>query len=171
ERDVERFLEPARGRASLQLHDAHERLLGRLDRLGLEDLGHQIAQQVLERDEARGAAELIEHEGEVAAAALHFQHQVGGPRRPETTAMPPAEARAPGSAPESRAARVVRREGSRAGMNGASARPTRSSHGTARATIGSAQRRPTTRGTRYAALTNSGTPTAIVKTPRNVGVA
>src|SRR5256886_2706665 len=90
---------------------------------------------------------------------------------PETTAISPAEASAPVSAPESTAARVVRREGSRAGMNGASARPTRSSHGTARATIDSAQRCPTTRGTRYAALTNSGTPTAIVNTPRNVGVA
>ena len=55
-------------------------------------------------------------------------------------------------------------------MKGASGRPARSSHGTARVTIGSAQRRPTTRGTRYAALTKSGTPTVTVNTPRNVGV-
>src|SRR5438445_226857 len=69
---------------------------------------------------------------------------------PDTTAISPAEASAPVSAPESTAASVVRLEGSRDGMNGASGRPSRSSHGTARATIGSAQRRPTTRGTRYA---------------------
>src|SRR3989441_8481539 len=90
---------------------------------------------------------------------------------PDTTAISPAEASAPVSAPDSTAARVVRLEGSRDGMNGASGRPSKSSHGTARATIGSAQRRPTTRGTRYAALTNSGTPTVMVNTPRNVGVA
>ncbi len=74
------------------------------------------------------------------------------------------------SALVSTAASVVRVEGSRQGTKGANARPSLSSRGAACATIGSAQRRPTTRGTRYAALTRSGIPTTMVKTPSTVGV-
>ena len=67
---------------------------------------------------------------------------------PETTAISSEDASAPVSAFVSTAARAVRFEGSRQGMNGASGHARRSSHGSARATIGSAQRRPNTRGTR-----------------------
>src|SRR2546422_798719 len=79
-------------------------------------------------------------------------------------------ARAAVSAFASTAASVVRVEGSRHGTKGANARPSFSSRGAACATIGSAQRRPTTRGTRYAALTSNGMPSAMVKTPSTVGV-
>src|SRR6266568_4325343 len=79
-------------------------------------------------------------------------------------------ATSPASRPSGIATIVVRFEGSRAGMNGASALPSCSRRGTARATMGSAQRRPTTRGTRKAALTNSGTPTPTVTAPSTVGV-
>ena len=89
---------------------------------------------------------------------------------PETTSISSVPASASVSTLESTTASAVCVVGSRRGMNGASTSPARSIHGSARATIASAQRRPTTRGTRYAALTNSGMITATVKTPRNVGV-
>src|SRR5205807_3130808 len=89
---------------------------------------------------------------------------------PDTTAISSADASASVSAFVSTAASVVRVEGSRHGTKGANARPSFSSRGAACATIGSAQRRPSTRGTRYAALTSSGMPSARVKTPSTVGV-
>src|SRR5882762_5358764 len=78
--DAEPLLEPAGRGAALQLDDPHGRLVagGRLPRL--EDLRHQVAEQVLECDQACCPAELVQHDGEVAAAALHFQHEVGRPR-------------------------------------------------------------------------------------------
>src|SRR2546426_5102905 len=39
------------------------------------------SQQVLERHHPRGAAELVQHDGEMTTAALHLEHQVGGPGR------------------------------------------------------------------------------------------
>src|SRR2546425_3473169 len=60
---------------------------------------------------------------------------------PDTTTISSAEASASVSALESTAARVERAEGSRHGMKAPRGRPRRSSHGTACATIGSAQRR------------------------------
>ena len=89
---------------------------------------------------------------------------------PETTAISSVLANASVSALVSSAARVVRVEPSRRGMKGDSTTPNLSSIGTARPTSGSAQRRPSTRGTRYAAPMNSGTPTVMVKIPRKVGV-
>src|SRR5438045_9260035 len=91
-------------------------------------------------------------------------------RTPETTAISSAEASASVSALESTAASAVRFDGSRHATKGASRVPSCCSRGTACATIGSAQRRPTTRGTRYAAVTRSGTPSATVTMPSTVGV-
>ena len=42
----------------------------------VEDLADQLLQQVLERGDAERAAELVEHDGEVAALALHVEQQV-----------------------------------------------------------------------------------------------
>src|SRR5437588_443693 len=47
----------------------------------LEQLTDEIVEQVLERDESRGAAELIQHDGQVAPTTLHFEHQVGSAYR------------------------------------------------------------------------------------------
>src|SRR5689334_8430904 len=84
ERDAERLLQPAGRGASLELDDPRRRLNPRAPRgllRRLEDLGYQVAQEVLEGDEPRRAAELVQHDGEVATAALHLEHQVGGARR------------------------------------------------------------------------------------------
>ncbi|HEY9441838.1 MAG TPA: hypothetical protein VIQ25_01225 [Gemmatimonadales bacterium] len=42
----------------------------------VEDLAHQLLQQILQRRDAERAAELVEHDGEVAALALHVEQQV-----------------------------------------------------------------------------------------------
>ena len=42
----------------------------------VEDLAHQLLQQVFERRDAEGAAELVEHHGEVPPLALHVEQQV-----------------------------------------------------------------------------------------------
>src|SRR2546428_10732534 len=79
--DVERLFESARRSAPLELHQTDGGLGGRLRRLRREDFGHEIPQQVLQGDEPRGPAELVEHDREVAAAALHLQHEIGGADR------------------------------------------------------------------------------------------
>src|SRR5436190_2105585 len=149
QRDTERLLEPAGRGASLKLDDPYWGLVERGRAARLEDLRHEVAKEVLERDQARRSAKAS---------------------TPDTTAISSADASASVSAFVSTAASVVRVEGSRHGTKGANARPSFSSRGAACATIGSAQRRPSTRGTRYAALTSSGMPSARVKTPSTVGV-
>src|SRR6266568_1135805 len=81
ERHVERLLQLAGGGAALQFHDADGRGAARGRRLGLEDLGDEVAQQILEGHEARRAAELVQHDREVTAPALHLEHQIGRARR------------------------------------------------------------------------------------------
>src|SRR5688572_14305797 len=91
---------------------------------------------------------------------------------PETTAISSDEASAWVSKSVSAAARAERGEAVpvRLGTKGPSKPSSRSTHGSDQATIGSAQRRPITRGTRYETETSTGTATKNVNTPMNVGV-
>src|SRR5437588_11990074 len=77
ERDPEALLEPARGGVALDRDDAGGGLAGGgRRRARLEDLRHQVPQQILERHEPCRPAEFVEHHGEVTPAALHFQHEI-----------------------------------------------------------------------------------------------
>src|SRR5438046_10767922 len=73
QRDTERLLEPAGRGASLKLDDPYWGLVERGRAARLEDLRHEVAKQVLERDQARRPAELVQHGGQVTPAPLHFQ--------------------------------------------------------------------------------------------------
>ncbi len=42
----------------------------------VEDLAHQLLEQILQRRDAEGAAELVEHDGEVPPLALHVEQEV-----------------------------------------------------------------------------------------------
>src|SRR2546428_254715 len=58
-RDAQRLLGPVGRGASLQLDDPDGPLVGGGRFAGFEDLRHQVAEQVLERDQARSPAELV----------------------------------------------------------------------------------------------------------------
>src|SRR5690242_13139811 len=85
QRDPQPFLESGGRGVAFELDDAGRRLGGGGGGGGrrgrLEDLRHQVAQQILERDEPRRTAEFVEHDGEVTPAALHLQHEVCRARR------------------------------------------------------------------------------------------
>src|SRR5205823_5145092 len=68
ERDAQPLLESAGGSVAFELDDAGRRLAGGGLRPRLEDLRHQIAQQILERHEPGRAAEFVQHDGEVTLA-------------------------------------------------------------------------------------------------------
>ena len=53
----------------------------------VEDLAHQLLEQVLQRGDAERAAELVEHDGEVAPLALHVEQQIAA--GPAGRASPP----------------------------------------------------------------------------------
>ena len=55
-------------------------LVGRLLDVELvDDLPHQLLDEILERDQPGGAAVLVDHHGLVEALGLHLAHQVGDP--------------------------------------------------------------------------------------------
>src|SRR2546429_10028043 len=62
QRDTERVLEPAGRGASLKLDDPYWGLVERGRAARLEDLRHEVAKQILERDQARRPAELVQHD-------------------------------------------------------------------------------------------------------------
>src|SRR4051794_20438308 len=78
---VEQLVELVDGHAGIDPHVAAGKGLDRrlLHVVLVDDLAHQLLDEILEGDQAGGAAVLVDHDGHVALLLLHLRQQLGHP--------------------------------------------------------------------------------------------